>query len=142
FGSETWGIAFAPWLLHGGYQFIHKNSWKWLWMLSLGLVLLIFSTHGQIIFFVCLLMVSYSLFELSQTELQNKQRLIKLIGLGVAGLLGLLMSAAQLLPTWELLSSSVRQQEANIYTEAFVEWWKLIRFWAADFYGSPITRNT
>ncbi len=80
------------------------------------------------------------LFWISNIKL-NRKFFIDSFLLSLFGLLGLGISAIQLLPARELLSLSQRSVEPHPYEWAFLPWRKVLTFFASDYFGNHVTNN-
>jgi hypothetical protein len=113
---------------------------SYLLLLSPTLFLLITAGHFQTLTYALILIVSYFLSKFLTT---NHQRLTTFFWLSFSFLLGLTLSAPQLLPTIEFTQHSIRFQEIYIsqYNYGLLPIRNLITLLAPDYFGNPTTGN-
>lgn len=113
---------------------------KYFLLLPVVFLFLVSSGHLQILLFGACLLVCYFLYRLFQTRFHTKKYL-GYFSLGI--LLGVALSAVQLLPTVELMNHSIRFAENYIqqYNYGLLPIGNLITFLAPDYFGNPATNN-
>ena len=124
--------AFFPLIFLLVIKWLKEGKWLWGVLLSVTLALQIFSGYPQIILYEMLALILVIVFNFN---------LKRTICLGIFILLGLGLSAIQILPALELLKYSQRGVEDVINVSAFLPWQYLITFFAPDFFGNHSTGN-
>ena len=133
--------AWIPWILYFSKNLSTRNK-KYIWMTGLVFGLQFLAGHAQTAWYTVLLggfWVSYWSFNQASSGKRIQDTLcgwIKYIG---AGLLGLIISAIQIIPTLEYLLQSQRGGEYG-YEEAMTYsfWpWRFLTFIAPGIFGSP-----
>lgn len=134
YGTLGWAVLWLPLLLAVVRMHIKKRSWRYLAIISVSLMLSFFSGHFQMSVYVLLATVA---FIIHQSFIAKQMR--SGIELTVAVVLGLMLSAPQILPSLDAYSQSVRSE---LFTQGGgIAWQYLITIFAPDFYGNPVTRN-
>jgi len=134
YGTLGWAVLWLPFLLAivvGHFKM--RSRWN-LFMLSTGLAWSFFSGHFQMSVYVLLATVAFIIY---QSFLAKRTR--EGIELAVAVVLGLMLSAPQILPSLEAYNLSVRSE---LFAQGGgIAWQYLVTVFAPDFYGNPVTRN-
>ncbi len=134
YGTLGWAILWLPLLFAAVLRHFQMRSWWNLFMLSIALAWSFFSGHFQMSVYVLLAVVAFIVYQGMQTK--QKRAVIEL---GVAVILGLMLSSPQILPSLEAYSQSVRSE---LFTQGGgIAWQYLVTLFAPDFYGNPVTRN-
>ncbi|MEK6819099.1 MAG: hypothetical protein AABY10_04165, partial [Nanoarchaeota archaeon] len=105
--------------------------------LSISIALQMLSGYPQVMFYSFLAMGVLWLVRMEKSSIFLK----KTIFLAFFGLLGLGLSAFQILPGAELLSLSQREIEPHPFDWAFLPFAKIITFFAPDYFGNHATGN-
>ncbi len=137
FGTGVWAASLIPLCLYLIDRFLTEKKFYLLALLSLSFTSLIFAGHAQLLTYAGVIL---PLFALSRQQFNlTKQTLLVAFSL----LLGLGLSAIQLLPTFEFYQVSIRELEkyASDFNYGLSPVIELIRLWAPDFFGSPSTYN-
>lgn len=129
--------AFFPLIIFLVIKWLKTAKIIWGSLLSLSLVLQIFSGYPQIILYQFMLLPLVIFFLDKKLFLNLK----KISGLTFFSGLGLGLAAIQILPGLELLSLSQRKIEDVINVSAFLPWKMMITFLAPDFFGNHATGN-
>ena len=141
FGTSVWAMSFVPILFHCLDQFLVKNRTGYLTIFSLSLTSQILAGNVQVDIYSVLLVASYVIIlRISQPKTVSYK---KLIIAGLSALIGIGMASFQLLPTMEYFSSSIRSAENFVqnFNYGLINLNEMIRVWAADFLGNPVTQN-
>lgn len=139
YGNVGHSLAFLPLVLFSIEKILQKQKWYWF-------VLLIISCSGSILAgYIQLTMYMYILagvYILSKFLISKKKN-IKLYLLLILSLIaGLLLSAVQLLPLYELVSLSLRGNYSYAdLTERLLPLESMLTFIVPDFFGNPATHN-
>ncbi|HUV42553.1 MAG TPA: YfhO family protein [Patescibacteria group bacterium] len=135
-------IVFIPLLLFLLDRWLEKKQLIWGLFLSLALSLQIFMGYPQVVIYTLALLLFYFWFRLD-FKIFNRDSIKTHLILGILVLLGLTLSAVQLIPGWELFSLSQRVEEgvSGGLEVAFLPWQQLITLIAPDFFGNPATYN-
>ncbi len=128
-----------PLLLWLELKLLNTNNWQWI--IPIAFVFFFVFTAGdfQVPVYVTL---CYSFFGLYISRTRNDMlRLVVLLILGFIA--GIFLSLPQLLPTFELFSSSIRKDDPYIaeYFYGILHWEKIVNFIWPDFFGNVVTRN-
>ena len=134
YGTLAYALLWLPLILSGIEKSLQKLSGGSLLMIGLPLGASFFSGHFQISLYVTLFCLAY----LTWRGISLKKKRAFLIGL-VFLVLGVLLAAVQLLPTFELHQLSVRSSFLEI--NEIIPWRYLVTLISPDFYGNPVTRN-
>lgn len=134
YGTLGWAVLWLPLLLAAVRMHTNKRSWRYLVIISVSLMSSFFSGHFQMSVYVLLATVAFIIY---QSFIAKQMRAG--IELAVAVVLGLMLSAPQILPSLEVYNLSVRSE---LFTQGGgIAWQYLITLFAPDFYGNPVTRN-
>ena len=129
--------AFLPLLIFLVLKYLRTSDIRWGILFSISLALQIFSGYPQIILYEFSALILVLLIFDRQIFVQPK----RLLPLGMFGLLGISLSAAQILPGIELLNLSQRDIEGVLNVSAFLPWQQIITFVAPDYFGNHATFN-
>lgn len=134
YGTLGWAIVWLPLLMAFVITHSNQRSWWNLVFISFLIAWSFFSGHFQISVY---LLIALSAFIVYQTILVKH---IKAgLELGMAVVIGLMMSSPQIVLSLETYSLSVRSE---LFTQGGgIAWQYLITIFAPDFYGNPVTRN-
>lgn len=136
YGTAVWAMSFIPLLLLTIDRFIVTHKPSLLQAIS-GLVFLTISAGAsQITIYLLIILPSYLLF-VHRLRIKDLLNILISIGLGV-GLAGLI-----LFPTLEFTGRSIRaaEQFSRTINYSLTPVREIIRIWAPDFFGSPVTYN-
>ncbi len=129
--------AFFPLIILLTLKWFKTSKLIWGSLLSLSLALQIFSGYPQIILYE-FMVIPILILWLDKKLFFNFKILFGFIFFLI---LGLGLSAIQILPGVELLSLSQRKVEDVINVSAFLPWQMIITFVAPDFFGNHVTKN-
>jgi len=129
--------AFLPLLIFLVLKYLRTSDIRWGILFSISLALQIFSGYPQIILYEFLALILVLLIFNRRIFVQPKRLLL----LGIFGLLGISLSAVQILPGIELLNLSQRDIEDVLNVSAFLPWQQIITFVAPDYFGNHATFN-
>ena len=134
YGTLGWAVLWLPLLFAAAVRhFKLRSRWN-LFMLSIALAWSFFSGHFQMSLYVLAALVAFIAYQVVQAKQKRAGA-----ELGVAVLLGLMLSAPQIFPSLDAYSRSVRSE---LFTQGGgIAWQYLITIFAPDFYGNPVTRN-
>lgn len=135
--GHTLTAAFFPLIIFLTLKWLKNSHVLWGILLAVSLSLQVFSGYPQIILYQFLTLPILTFFFNKKLFLDFR----KIFGLVFFILLGIGLSAIQILPGLELLSLSQRKLEDVINVSAFLPWQMMITFLAPDFFGSHVTRN-
>ncbi|MEK7119002.1 MAG: DUF6044 family protein, partial [Patescibacteria group bacterium] len=134
YGTLGWAVLWLPFLFAAVVRHFKLRSHWNLFMLSIGLAWSFFSGHFQMSLYVLAALVAFIAYQVVQAKQKRAG-----VELGVAVLLGLMLSAPQIFPSLDAYSRSVRSE---LFTQGGgIAWQYLITIFAPDFYGNPVTRN-
>ena len=141
FGTGVWAAAFFPILLFCIDKICLDQKFNWLGGLSLALTSLILAGHVQIDLYAIIIIIAYSLFLRLNHPGQVKLSSLTTVAFGT--ILGIGLSAIQLLPTFESFKVSIRSAEtfSENFDYGLIRPIEMIRLWAADFFGNATTYN-
>lgn len=105
-------------------------------LLSVAIALQIFSGYPQIILYEFLALILLIIIFRKSSMLSKST-----LSLGIFIILGITLSAIQIIPGLELLQESQRTVEDVVNVSAFLPWQYLITFLAPDYFGNHVTRN-
>lgn len=140
YANADYSLAILPLILLLIEKFIKTSKIFFLFLISPCLFFLVAAGHLQILFYGSFLIFCYFLFRLSKKVLKFNLYFFKLL---IPFVLGVGLSAIQLLPTFELSNLSIRFDENFIEKNNFglSPIYKLITLFAPDFFGNPSTYN-
>jgi hypothetical protein len=141
FGTGVWAAAMLPFILFLVDQIILHRKDKLFPLVSLLTTLLLLAGHAQLDTYAAILVPAYILFRLTSTPIKNKLPI--LLKFAFFGVLGVGLAAIQLLPTLDFQSISIRGEEnyASGFNFGLTPIFEVLRLWAADFFGHPVTYN-
>lgn len=134
YGTLSWAVLWLPLLLAVVLMHVNKRSWYNPVIVSSGLAWSFLSGHFQMSVYVLIVVAAFIIY---QGFLKKNIKVV--IELGLAVLLGLMISAPQILLSFDAYSRSVRSE---LFTQGGgIAWRYLITLFSPDFYGNPVTRN-
>ncbi len=139
-GNLGHAILWLPLALFLIEKLILKIRLKWLLLFIFSLTSSILAGYIQVTFYLFGVVYAYFFFRLFSSV--KKEKLVKTIAVGASGLVAVFLSAAQLLPTWEIFQQSAR--EAYPYEkipQLLLPWFGLVATFVPDFFGNPASRN-
>jgi hypothetical protein len=141
FGTGVWAAAMLPFILFFVDEIILHKKNKLLPLISVLTACLLLAGHAQLDTYAAILVPAYILFRLRSTPRKDKISLF--FWFAFFGILGVGLSAIQLMPTLDFQSLSIRGEEnyAASFNFGLTPFLELIRLWAADFFGHPVTYN-
>ncbi len=137
FGTGVWAAAFLPWIFFSLIKYLNTSKSKYLYLMSISFICLYLAGHAQITFYSTALFFIFLFFQF--TKKRTKKILLPiffwLLSLGVA--------CIQLLPTADLVNSTIRSDEkfSQLINFGLNAPYELIRLFVADFFGNPTTNN-
>ena len=135
--GHVMAASFVPLLLLLEERFIAGKKYLFGVGISLILFLQILSGYPQIVYYTLLAMGVLLIYRTIGKKVDFRIGL----GLGLFILLGIMLSAFQILPGWELYKLSQRTIEPVTFDWVFLHWDRLITFLAPDYFGNPATGN-
>lgn len=133
YGTLGYAILLLPLALFAIEKYALSLQGRYLLLLFFCVPLSFFSGHFQISLYFLLFIIYYIIFKL----IVNRDK--KFILLVFSVFLGVLASSAQILPSIEAYSQSLR---SGIFQKVeTIPWMYLPTFLAPDFFGNPVTRN-
>lgn len=141
FGTAVWAASFLPLILYCLDRIVATRRPLFFPLLSLLIGLLIFAGHVQLLTYASVVAPLYFFYR--QKKATNQFRLGLTIRTAFAAVLGVGLGAVQLLPSLEFFSRSIRVEEnyASTFNYGLSPLSQVIRLWAADFFGNPVTSN-
>jgi len=134
YGTLGWAVLWLPLLFAAVVRHMSKPSWWNPVIVSLALAWSFFSGHFQMSVYVLVATLAFVVYQSIRTK--RKKAGVELI---LATVLGLLLSAPQILPSLDAYGRSVRSE---LFTQVGgISWQYIITLFAPDFYGNPVTRN-
>lgn len=136
FGTAVWAAGAVPLTLLGVEMVLTHNRNKYYLLIISSLVLLIFSGHVQLL--------TYTLFLVPIYVLCRSRNIKKIFYIALSITAGLLLTAIQLIPTADFYTRSIRADDkyAQTFNYGLMPFTQLIRLWAPDFFGHPVTGNS
>lgn len=134
YGTLGFAILYLPLALFSIEKFYQTKKWHYSLLLSLTIPLSFFSGHFQTSLYFLIFVSFYILFKYL-TERNKKMFVFTIISI----LLGLLMSAPQILPSIEFYFNSAR--DSTYFISEIIPWSYIATFFAPDFFGNSVTRN-
>lgn len=135
--GHTLSAAFIPALLLLTALWFEKPRWWVGALFSFTIAFQILSGYPQVVFYTILALAILWAFHFKRTI----SWFLSSAALGLFGILGLGLSAFQILPGKELLDLSQRAVEPHPFEWAFLPLSKVITFFAPDYYGNHSTQN-
>jgi hypothetical protein len=141
FGTAVWAMSTIPLIFLSLDQILICRKKLYLPVLSSLVVLLVLAGNLQVVIYALILAFVYSVWRNNLFKDTRQFRLILLSWIAV--LIGLSLTMIQLGPSWEFSLRSIRAEEK--YSQSFnyglTDYYQLIQFWNADFFGHPVTNN-
>lgn len=134
YGTLGFALLFLPLLLYGIERYSEKKDWIAILLLISSPPLSVFSGHFQTSLYVLIVGFCYVLFR-SIAARDKKILVMAALYIGIGGFISLL----QIIPTYRFYSQSVRS--GSYIQEEAIPWNQLVRVFAPDFFGNPVTRN-
>lgn len=121
---------------------LNKITWKWSLVLIFAELSMFFAGHLQVYFYAFVISNIYLIVRLIQLK-KNKNLLREYLPFLIIGLVFLVVSAIQWIPSLQLIFNSARDGDQSGYLKDgwFIPWQNLIMFIAPDFFGNPSTGN-
>lgn len=128
-------VVWLPMLLLAVEHFPEKNKQHWFIFFALGIAFSLLAGHPQVSGYLLLFSLIYAWFRLNNWRLFSRVIIFSLIGVG--------LSAIQLIPGMELISQAARSPHpVDIYLQKIlIQPWQLIMTLVPDLFGNPATRN-
>ena len=135
------GIACLPLSLYALEKYEQNSQPKYLLLLTLGVSVLLFSTHLQYSFYILAFVIFYWILKLKNKNIQDGIRKVFLPPIFIV--LGLTIAAIQLIPTIELFKYANLNPESSafIFNNALIPIKNLITILIPNYYGNPSTYN-
>lgn len=140
YGNFGYNVLWLPLLLYLVECVYEKNKTYKLLLIPAILGIISFSGHLQLFLGILMFLITYILARFFFFKKNNRRSLWVLL---VATMLGLGISAVQIVPTAELISNSARvTHDAGVFkNNILLQLYQFILFFAPDAYGNPATRN-
>lgn len=132
-------VMWLPLILLSISKIIKRISPWWFLFLTISVTQIIFSGHWQAGFYVAIAAVIYLLFKIKDQKVTKN-----LLVVVTAIILGVMVSAVQILPSLEFLKLSARDVDQGYYPgrqDWFIPYEHLIQLISPDFFGNPTTYN-
>lgn len=141
FGTAGHAIAYLPLAFFAIENYHLSKKFRYLCLLVLSFIMIILAGHVQITTYSFLIIFSYIII-LSLSK-NFKITLVNLFYPLLGLFLAISTTALQLLPSFNLLQKSIRVSEGYINQSNFglLPLGDFIKFYIADFFGHPVTRN-
>lgn len=142
FGTAVWAASILPLLLYCLDRALDTNERRYFTLTSVLISLLVFSGHVQILTYSAVLSPLYFIHCLRRHD--HRHKFLITLNTLFAAVIGVLLGSIQLLPAFDFYSLSIRGEEnyASTFNYGLSHFSQLIRLWAADFFGSPVTMNS
>ena len=139
FGSEGHVLLWLPFLLLMMKRYIETSKKLYLVGFSFAVACAVFAGHLQYLAYELLLVSAFTWF-LSRNE-KNKTAYIFTVGIFL--ILGIGVSAIQLLPGLEMFANSYRglSDSSVMFTRGLQGVYQFLRLWSPDWFGHPLTRD-
>ena len=142
FGSDGHSLLWLPLLLFCVKRYLDTTGGKYLIFLALSLASAVLAGQLQYVGYSLVLLFAFILFY----GRLIKARVSRFVSLFISIVLGLGISAVQLVPSIELFSHSHRGlldpvQAREIFTRGLISPFQLARLFAPDFFGNPVSRD-
>lgn len=141
FGTGVWAAAMLPWIFYFIDSFIKKNKFRKLFFLTLPYSCLILAGHAQLTLYSSLLISFYLIY---LYFIKKTLSFKNLISISIFVILGIGISAIELIPVFKQVSLSIRSSEKSYIKElhnGLTPWYDFIRLYISDFFGNPSTYN-
>jgi hypothetical protein len=142
FGTGTWAAALIPLILWTIDAYVENKKYTYLPFISLLIASVALAGHAQLLTYLLIIFPIYSVWKVTSL---SSHRIKIFISLVMAYILGMGLSAIQLLPTIDFYQQSIRAEEnyaLHLNPPYGLSPFKdLIRLWAPDFFGHPVTGN-
>lgn len=134
YGTLGYAVLYLPLGLFGIQQYFLYKKYPYGILVSISVLLSLLSGHFQISVYVIGVLLVYALTEMiRQKDIQRGIRILLFL------LMGILITAPQLLLTYQAFISSTRG--SSIIKGEIIPWNYILTFLSPDFYGNPVTRN-
>lgn len=139
FGIPVWAVALLPWTLYFLILYGESLKIRYLSLITIAFASIYLAGHAQLSAYCTLIFFVFTGFWFKNQKI-NKIQLGKIF---LFWFLGLGFAAIQLLPSFDLIKSSIRENEAYLKLENYglSPVYEAIRLIAADFFGNPATTN-
>ena len=134
YGTLGYAALSLPLILWSIAKYMRTQSFYACIIGALAIACSFLSGHFQISVYVFLVSFFYVLYQAYQSK-KWKQGILFIVILCI----GLVLSAPQLLLTYDAFAASVRS--TNTQLKEVIPWQYIITFFSPDFYGNPVTRN-
>lgn len=139
FGSEGHVLLWLPFLLLMIKRYVETSKKLYLIGFSFAIASAVFAGHLQYFAYEVLLVGAFTWY-LFKTYKKNTQQLLSV---GIFFLLGIGVSAVQLIPGIEMYLNSYRGQSNSyvMFTRGLQGVYQFLRLWSPDWFGNPLTRD-
>lgn len=139
YGNLGHAICFLPLSLYCVEKILREGKAKWYFLLTLAVTLSIFAGYIQLSMYMLLILGAYVLsYFFIQKEKKYKKYILILASMSV----GLLLSAIQIIPLYEVLSLSLRSTYGYAFLlDRLLPPESIITLLVPDFFGNPATAN-
>lgn len=138
FGTGVWASSMLPWIFLFLEKYLETYKTRFLFLMSLGFVILYLSGHAQLTLYSTILTLIYLLVKF----LQDRD-LKKVLWPTSFIILAVIFCSFQFLPTYEFTKQSIRANEAysSSFNYGLNPLYEVVKFFSADFFGNPTTNN-
>ncbi|MEK7616938.1 MAG: YfhO family protein [Patescibacteria group bacterium] len=140
-GTAVHAIIWLPFSIYSIELFWARFQFRYLLMLTGSQVFLVLAGNAQILTYSLIILTLYIFINCPYINIKKVS--VRFFPPLIALVIGLLLTSIQLLPSLDLLSKSIRLTESYIGESNFglLPINESIRFFVADFFGNPVTRN-
>src|SRR3989344_3263770 len=143
YGNIIHTYLWLPCIAGAVESFLQTKQMRWIAVISFSTVMMAIAGHLQIFGFSLLFLLLYSIFRVTCLNKTMKAKLLSGVCIISGFIVGIGLSAFQLLPTFELIGYAARipQSYENMVNNLLIQPWQLILFLIPDFFGNPVSRN-
>ncbi len=134
YGTLGWAVLWLPLLIAAAVRHFRKRSWWNLFMVSIALAWSFVSGHFQMSVYVLMALAAFITYQAVHTK--RRRAGVELV---LAVIVGLMLSAPQILLSLDAYSRSIRSE--LFVQSGGIAWQYVVTLFAPDFYGNPVTRN-
>lgn len=138
FGTGVWAASALPWIFLFLEKYLSTARMRYLFLMSLSLIVLYLSGHAQLTLYSTILVIIFLIL-----KFLRKRKIETFIRPAVFVILAGVFCAFQFLPTYEFTKESIRSNEAysSSFNYGLNPSYEVVKFFSADFFGNPTTNN-
>lgn len=138
-GTAVHAMAWIPLALYAVQKSVEKVNFRFILILTFSLAMIVLSGNAQVVIYSYTIVFLYHIWIAPKNRSFYSKSLLLFVGI----LFSILITAPQLLPSYELLQKSIRQTESYSAEGNFglLNPKDAFKFFIADYFGNPVTRN-